>query len=1274
MKPKKPEGPALAPLQRVAGRPWEAARALLLLGVCTASAAQALDQWLDTPINTASSKSYIQTLACSSMPPSAVNCTNNEWVLQCESSYGSTDPNDAVNNPCLAPVAPSGKSYVEQAQEAVPTPLFSRESVFVPNGSLQSVTPPPGFSLPVTDNFSAAYQSTRGQQEAAYGKMSLENSDPSTVTSWQNQEAIAQATAWNTPNLDALTYRRYTNTTENVDAMTTCENYVYRSFQDLEVWLDGLNACGSEDTRDRYRGEAPQVSQDRCIVNTSLNNYTDKGSGTPPAIFRRRPQNADGNYIYDPTDPHNHITELVKSGAMTQPEADPFDDSWQLTNVPKNAFYAGTEWLITPTIFNSMVNQGIDAQDFANELARGDGLYNSGQGVPTNNGGYYLDATGKLHQGFYDEWDFHNFMNLSTQATTDGQSREFRRRSDQVRQGWKQLANAMSCLYADGFDVPPGGCNGSPIPDAMGNILPGEEQEYESDPFMFNVIMSEVAPNQMASPPSLSGQVGFGANLQPAQYQFTTTGPNSSINPFAANNITIGALNIPAADHVPGALSPTAVTNSVLLGAVPPVLLANDSALQVEDVAATEARNADIFGAQQVMLSLSVGNLGIGLGGLGSIPGGFGGFGLVGGLGGLGLGGLGALGAGPQFRRVFNPGGGSSTLPPPPVPTSLDLSTYVQTFTPTAGGPTQQTSYIVDRAWTVNAPRWTTDPNTNLPILDCDTQPTNVVINPIDGLNPGGLGVSTTGSGSTVPTDSTAPGVTVNPVLTVSSTSTDSTNAGGDVAGGACGVGSVPGGCCLKPGTNLCIDSLFHTENAWPALCNETNLLIKEWERVQLGNPSCLDKTSVACDWVPKDFVNRYITHNVNYASAAKEIEYSYCRRWTGAGRITNTQTYTSGPDKGKLVFGVPHHDQLDLIDFRDYLDSREHAFEAEMKTVPVLANDQFGKIKTDGNSLGNSAFGGGYDYTLGWETTVVRDNVKGSQFEGQICRMGGAMQAGFDAFAVLFGIKIPIIDADVTVLANYQDDGLGYGWANLDIATYTVFNFGSPPEAACNPNINDSGCTLSTADIENGNAQNITGGYQPLNESDTEKPQFVEAPFQVSFITVTVSAGVLFDYGASLNILSKVPDTTQPCDPNHVQAWEASATFEPQANLGVWVDADVSLAGIVGFGVEVDLTLLGLGLPLTGDVKYTLNPADNQPAISFDAELDLTLNTLSGQLDFYIIAFWTKVASWTIVSWNGFTAKFPIFRTPTVYLDLGDLAVPGSIMPPGGDVSTDDI
>ena len=72
-------------------------------------------------------------------------------------------------------------------------------------------------------------------------------------------------------------------------------------------------------------------------------------------------------------------------------------------------FIFRTSFVVAGERYFSLFDDAMVSMRYARNLARGDGLYAIGNGVQASGGGYYLDS-GKLHQGFYDEWDFHHFM------------------------------------------------------------------------------------------------------------------------------------------------------------------------------------------------------------------------------------------------------------------------------------------------------------------------------------------------------------------------------------------------------------------------------------------------------------------------------------------------------------------------------------------------------------------------------------------------------------------------------------------------------------------------------------------------------------------------------------------------------------------------------------------------------------------------------------------------------------------------------------------------
>jgi hypothetical protein len=440
-------------------------------------------------------------------------------------------------------------------------------------------------------------------------------------------------------------------------------------------------------------------------------------------------------------------------------------------------------------------------------------------------------------------------------------------------------------------------------------------------------------------------------------------------------------------------------------------------------------------------------------------------------------------------------------------------------------------------------------------------------------------------------------------------------------------------------------DTIMNTHTIWREACQLTNQVIDEWGRRNTGKPSCLDGYNMACDWQPKDFVDRFVTRHVGYGSAAKEAEYRYCKRWTAGGQVQH-------PD---AAIGVDQDARKTLPTFRGALNLREAQFNKKLKSVPVQGQDDFGTTKGEDQEIGNSDFGGGYSYTLSWHAKgyerYQNEQDPTDARNGNICRMGGNAVAKFDARATLFGNDLTIVDALGSAASNDGDTGLAQGNTHLYVIGYKVFDTKDADGADADGNINLT----------------LNGAYDEPLAFDGGKPMLFAVPFQVGWVTLTVKAGIAYGYGvrAKFDVGAPAPPD---CDPDN-PLFKADAMFAPFADLGLWVSADVSLAGIIGVGVEVELTLVGIELPL--QAKVWLGMAEDQLSVNFQCTLDLVLTTLAGELSFYIEAFWTKVASFTILKWDGFKYKFPIFKTPKVSLPIMTLT-PGSIAPPGGTVCSD--
>ncbi|PTL76515.1 hypothetical protein [Vitiosangium sp. GDMCC 1.1324] len=949
------------------------------------------------------------------LPPSASTCVDDHWVKVCGATYNATDPNDQTS-PCWSYNQSTLQNYMTTSQQGA----MSERIFDTGTNDFVSSMPSPTIPIPV--------------------------SRLGTNSTWSAQEDLARFNAARSTATDPLTYQRMYDTA-TWTSINSCENYVYRSFYDVERWVDAMNLC---------KGDA------RCVVNVSLNGMTATGPATVPGIARRQMKDSEGVIIYDPVNPYTRGRQLMAQGLLKQFELDPFDDSYTLGQLPKNMFYANTQAFIVPNLVAAFQTAGLGShvQNLLNELNRGSTLYSIGD---SHVGGSWFMLNDRAHQGFYDEWDFHNKMNQRTATVTDGESREYRRRSEVLRQQFDLTIDAMKCLVANATQ--PGGCN-SNIPNALGKVRPGEAQMWEGDPFAVRSIFSQITPEAFVTPPSLQGQIGYGSQLQLGQYplsQILSTGLISSQD------------MLPTTAHLPGMLQS-----------------------QVAGLASTRQSSTEL-----ATRTLAV-----------STP----------------------------SPSAVDPGGPSTTPPPP------SISDWTPVVDPASLVTPGNLSWLLNRMWAVNAP--SVDTTGASPKLRCNSR-------------------------------------------------------------------------------RLVVDADFHTEKIWVDACLLTNMLLEEWGRLQNGKPSCLDRNSYACDWLPQDFVDRFVTKNVGYMSAAKEAEYRWCKRWTGGGQLTSTNTSV----------GVPSGNRATLNNLRTTLAYRQTTFEAKLKKVPVKGHEDFGTTRTDTQSIGNSTFGGGYSYTLGWHAQVKKRNAA-----DRICRMGGNVLAQFSANATLFGVSdISILDSRAFVSSNESDDGKAYGDAKLYVVGFQVFD--------TDPDKTGQHIDLSAAT------------YSKPVFAGSGKPQLLTVPFQAGPITITVSAGVAYGYGGILSLNAKAP-AVGSCNPD-APLYSASALFTPYADLGVWADADASLAGIIGVGLEVELTLVGLSLPLSANVGLGVD-AQNTPVITFSTALDLTLTTLKGEIDLYIKALFMKVASFTLVRWSGLSHTFPIFRTSET-LPLSPLTSGSIELPPSG-------
>jgi hypothetical protein len=430
--------------------------------------------------------------------------------------------------------------------------------------------------------------------------------------------------------------------------------------------------------------------------------------------------------------------------------------------------------------------------------------------------------------------------------------------------------------------------------------------------------------------------------------------------------------------------------------------------------------------------------------------------------------------------------------------------------------------------------------------------------------------------------------------------------------------------------SQLSADDQLVMKYLWTPVCNVTNVILVEWLRSQAGAPSCYTDSNYRCDWSPQMFVDRFVNTYLSAASASKDAEYEYCKRWTRTD---------GGSFSSELAWNDPvFSHNANLATFRSLLESRKAAYDKIMKNVPVKAANTLGTEKIDSARIGNSMFSGAYSYDLGWTAQITNKNPDGSA-----CEWGGTLNAEFDANATVMGATEELVSAGVSLSAMPNDTthtSSGTLAAHLRLIDSDVFTPFSQPLT-----INGSSASGSV---------NPTGSGDGSSDEDTISLLGPGVPIQAGPITITINAGIEYGYGA--NVTYQV-NTTAGCQ--QVPSFGLSAGINPTANFGVWATADATVLGF-GAGVEVQLTLIQVGLPLTASV--TMLPDQPDPidparphvtAMDTQFGLDLTLSTLGGQMDVYGVVFGFHVFTTPIVTWQGPTWTVPLFHTPEVKIPL---------------------
>lgn len=458
------------------------------------------------------------------------------------------------------------------------------------------------------------------------------------------------------------------------------------------------------------------------------------------------------------------------------------------------------------------------------------------------------------------------------------------------------------------------------------------------------------------------------------------------------------------------------------------------------------------------------------------------------------------------------------------------------------------------------------------------------------------------------------------------------------------------------------------------AACDYVNAILDEWARydnpaalappAKAGDPApgptgCF-ANDLACDWDPREFiagmedlVKNQIT---NVESARQEEDLKFCRMFGGVTLADPKYNKNLLATEQTLLTGMKSLVQGSFDAVRD-IPALEKGGTTNGKpngsSKPASSPDDptavFGEKRANAETWGNDLFGVGYSFGIGWELPTEWQHDKAKQGY-EVCDFGLGAWGEFKAFAYAFGSdKFNIIDAELGAGINDAqnqvvptDGNTGKYKAYLEIAGDEIVNY------------------QGTIKLNNQETKTLGSGSNSW--------MLFDIPFQISFVTLEIQVGVGFKYGVDATYgPTHVNDCNKGNHPPHPSI-KMNAGIKPYGELDAIVDAYASLAGLAGIGAEVQLTLLGIDLPANASIGIDTNPKKaNELDFVVGTDLSMDFHTLDGSLSVYAELLFFKLFDITILHWDGFHKKIPIWNTEArvKIADLGNIGATG-LMNPG--------
>jgi hypothetical protein len=392
-----------------------------------------------------------------------------------------------------------------------------------------------------------------------------------------------------------------------------------------------------------------------------------------------------------------------------------------------------------------------------------------------------------------------------------------------------------------------------------------------------------------------------------------------------------------------------------------------------------------------------------------------------------------------------------------------------------------------------------------------------------------------------------------------------------------------------------------------PLSCEIGQFLRVEWDRKVAGHRSCLDLGNAGCDWSLDNF-EAAILDAIPLLDQQLADE-RYCQAWTdGVTLPANT-----------------------VAQAHSRLTANEAAFQESWPKVKEFdkgrtsSGRKFGKDWEGGDYLGDKdLFAAGYDYDVGWDVASLAKDSNGT-----VCKLGGSLHAGMGFDAWIVGKKVEVVDGMVRAEANHDDSGTVRYKAHLEMFGQSVFSTASSP-----------------------NGWRVAQSFRPDPGAGFGITVPMPKPRFDIYVGVPVSGELWGEllFGSMLSAQGKAPTGCNPSNPE----FSIGATYTPFFAAFGTGQVGVGISGIVSAGIRATLTLINVGFPV--DVNFRVKTANNQQSLSFDSQVSVTVQTLSGRVSLYV-EFLMFDEEFELFRWNGIgPAKAALMPKLTVDVPLAGM------------------